>query len=99
MSEVLIQKKYFLSAALLCTVFWISDAILDTALWHGTPRQLLMRCTSAILMGCVVVALGWCERESRRRARAVKQSDELSRVLFESARDAICLIDSRGLKV
>jgi len=109
MGEQLIQKRYVFLALGLCAFFWALDAVLDAylfvdrynseGLFSVSARELWTRSATSLLVGCVALVIGWRSEASRRTERAKRDSDELSRVLFESAKDAICVIDSDGLRV
>ncbi|UFS71590.1 PAS domain S-box protein [Geomonas sp. RF6] len=109
MDERRIQKRHVLSAVALCAFFWAMDALLDGLLFPeryssgfsfaATPRELWMRTVVSVLVGCVFLFARWRAQWLRHTERVKRRADELSRVLFESATDAICLIDSRDVKV
>src|SRR5690349_3579110 len=108
MAEPSIEKRYIFLAVGLCAFFWGMDAVLDGFLFpdHGSaaflsasPRELWMRTATSLLVGVVALVVGWRAEATRRTEQAKRHADELSRVLFESARDSICVIDSKELKV
>ncbi|HEY5514452.1 MAG TPA: PAS domain S-box protein [Geomonas sp.] len=102
-------KKQIVIALGFFILVWVGDAVIDAlffdelSLSHGLatqdPRELYMRTICSVLLALlflVVTTLG----ETRRRAEnSLRQSDELSRIFFESANDAICVIETDELAI
>lgn len=109
MVESLNWKRHLLVAAGFILLFWVGDALID-ALLHGrqsfweqifTPStyEVLMRAFYSTLLGLFFASLSVvCER-GRRVERDLRHSDDLSRIFFASARDAVCIIRTDGLTI
>lgn len=102
-------KKCLPMAFGLFALFWLGDALLDALFFHeGTlsqelfiqePRELWMRSFSSALLA--LFFLGFAVFQDRRRSdqNSLRQSDELSRTFFESASDAICVVEAEELTI
>lgn len=97
------------SAIGLFLLFWVGDALMDALcftegtflqeLLSGEPRELWMRSVSSLLLAVLFLVLA-AFRERRRSAEdSIRHSDELSRIFFESASDAICVIETDDLTI
>ena len=102
-------NRQILLAVVFIILFWICDALVG-ALFFGDrsfsqelfvsdPHELWMRTFSSCLLAvCVVVVSIFCEHRNRAEA-ALKHSDELSCIFFESSNDAICVVETAGLTI
>lgn len=95
-------KRHLSVAAIFVLIFWVGDALLDAMLLDREPfldqirnpnlYELMMRTFYSVLLGLFFSSLSIvCER-GRRVETALRHSDDLSRLFFESSRDAICVI-------
>ena len=102
-------KRHVLVAAGFILLFWVGDALIDALLldrasfWEQlrtpTMYEVLMRTFYSSLLGLFFASLSVvCER-GRRVETALRHSDDLSKIFFESSRDAVCIIDTDGLTI
>ena len=102
-------KRHLLVAAGFILLFWVGDALIDALLpgravvtfWERlfTPgaHEALMRTFYSTVLGLFFASLSMvCER-GRRVETALRHSDDLSKIFFESSRDAVCIIKTDGL--
>ncbi|MCM0080135.1 PAS domain S-box protein [Geomonas sp. Red32] len=90
-------------------LFWLTDATIDAvtfghesfwiALRTAEPRELYMRTTMAAMLSILFAAYQYFRDRKRQDELALKHSDELSRLFIESTKDAILVINPRGLQV
>ena len=109
MFKLLDWKRHLLVAAGFVLLFWIGDAAIDALLFgkkpflqqfsSPSPYGVWMRTFYSCLLGVFFASLSVvCER-SRRTETALRHSDDLSRIFFESSRDAVCVIKTDGLTI
>ena len=102
-------KRHVSVAAGFILLFWVGDALIDTVLLRREPfaeqlfnppgYEIWMRTFYSSLLGLFFASLSVvCER-GRRVETALRHSDDLSRIFFESSRDAVCIINTDGLTI
>ena len=90
-------------------LFWVGDALLDALffnegtfpqeLFNPEPRELWSRSVCSLLLATLFLAVSGLKERRRSVEDSVRHSDELSRIFFESANDAICVIETDGLTI
>ncbi len=101
-------QRHLLAASAFFLLFWVGDALIDSLFWGGSfvrelispdQRELYMRSTSCFLL-CVLLSALFLLFERRRRDEIeLRRSDDFSRIFFESANDAICVIGTDGMTI
>jgi PAS domain S-box-containing protein len=102
-------KRQTVLALCLIVLFWLGDALVDalfprsgsfrTELFSMEPRELWMRSFSSFLLAVFFLVVSFlCDRR-RRAEMALRQSDELSSIFFDTSSDAVCIIDTDGLTI
>lgn len=101
--------RHLLVAVGFMTLFWVGDALIDGLLpgresfleqiANPTWYEVLMRTFYSVLLGIFFASLSVvCER-GRRTEDALKRSDDLSKLFFDSSRDAVCIVRTDGLVI
>ena len=108
MSERFKWRRHALVALGSFLLFWIGDALVDAFFW-GDPfplglfeagrRELSIRGIYSTLLSMLMLALSLLFERRRWAEADLRASDEFSRIFFESATDAICVIESDGLAI
>jgi len=102
-------KRHVSVAAGFILLFWVGDALIDALLLGKKPfleqlfspstYEIWMRTFYSALLGLFFASLSVvCER-GRRVEAALRHSDDLSKIFFESSRDAVCIINTDGLTI
>jgi PAS domain S-box-containing protein len=102
-------KKHVAIALGFFGLIWGGDALVDALLFgHGTfldslfllePRELYMRSICSVLLTLLFLVVKLHGERHRSAENSLRQSDELSRIFFESANDAICVIETDELAI
>ncbi|GFO59831.1 hypothetical protein GMST_21560 [Geomonas silvestris] len=102
-------KKIIVSAFGFFALFWVGDALMDAAFFtQGTflkellidePRELWMRSFSSLVLALLFLVITLHAEGRRKAEKSLRQSDELSRIFFESTNDAICVVDTENLGI
>ena len=92
-------------------LFWVGDALMDALffsqgagslsreLWHPEARELWSRSVSSLLLAALFLVVTSFKQRRRSVENSLRHSDELSRIFFESASDAICVIETDELTI
>jgi PAS domain S-box-containing protein len=101
--------KYTASAIGFFLLFWLGDALMDALLFsqgalsqelfNWNPREIWMRSVSSLLLTVTVTVVSSFRQRRRSVESSLRHSDELSRIFFESASDAICVIETDELTI
>ena len=101
-------QGYFLKALGFYLLFWVGDALIDAffcedsflqELLNADRRELVMRSTTSGLLSLLLLAISVLYERRHRAEAALRRSDEFSRIFFEAAVDAICVIETAGLTI
>src|SRR5690349_20268315 len=90
-------------------LFWVGDSAVDLLIsggdsmsreiFHPGPHELWMRSFSTFMLVLLFSVVVRSMERSRRVETAVRQSDELSRIFFEYANEALCIVEADHLTV
>ena len=90
-------------------LFWVGDALMDALffsqgsflkeLFIQEPREVWMRSVSSLLLAALFLVVTSFKERRRSVENSLRHSDELSRIFFESANDAICVIETDELTI
>jgi len=102
-------RRHIASAIGCFLLFWVGDAVMDALFFtQGTllqelfiqePRELWMRSFSSLLLALFFLVVALFKDRGRSVENSLRHSDELSRIFFESASDAICVLETDALTI
>ena len=109
MSKQSLLKGQMASAFGLFALFWAGDALMDALvfsdgaflheLFSPDLHEIWMRSINSVLLAVLFLVLASLKERRRIAENSIRHSDELSRIFFESANDAICVIETDELTI
>ena len=109
MSKQSLLKGQMASAFGLFALFWAGDALMDALvfsdgaflheLFSPDLHEIWMRSINSVLLAVLFLVLASLKERRRIAENSIRHSDELSRIFFESANDAICVIETDELNI
>jgi PAS domain S-box-containing protein len=109
MSQSFDIKRVLLQGVGFFALFWIGDVLIDMMFFPEAShlaeavlaegRELYMRSLSAFLLALLFIVVSALGHRTRRVENALKNSDDLSRIFFESTQHGICVIETPAMTV
>jgi PAS domain S-box-containing protein len=109
MSQSFDIKRVLLQGFGFFALFWIGDVLIDLMFFPDPAdfagaafpegRELYMRTVSAFLLALLFIVVSAMAQRTRRVENALKDSDDLSRIFFESTQHGICVIDTPAMTI